>query len=239
MNKKSNHCFAQVSHCRINHMKPSYIFLFLFSTVVASNDNLPLKEGRIFIQNIVETPNHPTKDVKEHFNSLLKDLDFKHKEAYQQQGTVNSLVGTAGIPLDVQTIINTFKQTNKVVSNNDSTKLKTEILITHVTDYIQTPQIIITRIDLQIDIKEGRYRYTLSNFDYEHYIRNNPYSSGQIPFHKNKHIGCRQSGSLINILECPKRKKQIKESFNLIIDEIKKIVNVLEGPIFFDDNEDW
>tara|TARA_B100000795_G_scaffold140017_1_gene104805 strand:+ start:99 stop:782 length:684 start_codon:yes stop_codon:yes gene_type:complete len=217
------------------------IFLFFFSSIVISNDDLPLKEGRIFIQNIVETPSHSTKNLKDHFNLLLKDLDFKHKETYKEQGSVNLLVGTAGIPLGVQTIINTFKQTNKVISNNDFTKLNTEILITHVTDYLGSPQILLTKIDLQVDIGEGRYRYTLSNFDYQHYLRNNPYASGQIPLHKNKHIGCKQSGDLINILECPKRKKQIKKSFNAINNEIKKIVNRLEEPILVssEDNENW
>ena len=168
-------------------------------------------------------------------------MDFKHKEAYKEQGSVVTIAGTAGIPLDVQTIINTFKQTNKVISNTDSTQLNTEILITHVTDYLISPQILLTKIDLQVDIKEGRYRYTLSNFDYQHYIRNNPYSSGQIPLYKHKHIGCKQSGNLINIIECPKRRKQIKKSFDLIHSEIKKVVDTLEEPItvFSDNNEDW
>jgi hypothetical protein len=225
----------------MNIIKFLPVCLFLFSSILLSNDNLPLKDGRIFIQNVIEIPNNSQKELKEYFNFLLKDLDFKHKETYQEQGAIGVLVGTAGVPLGVQTIINTFKQTNKVISNDESSAFNTEILITHVTDNLGTPQIIITKIDLKIDIKEGRYRYTLNNFDYEHYIRNNPYSSGQIPFHTHKHIGCRQSGSLINILECPKRKKQIKKSFNLIRDEIKKVVKALEEPVYSSskDKEDW
>ena len=225
----------------MNIIKFLPVCLFLFSSILLSNDDLPLKDGRIFIQNVIEIPNNSQKELKEYFNFLLKDLDFKHKEAYKEQGSLVTIAGTAGIPLDVQTIINTFKQTNKVISNTDSTQLNTEILITHVTDYLISPQILLTKIDLQVDIKEGRYRYTLSNFDYQHYIRNNPYSSGQIPLYKHKHIGCKPSGDLINILECPKRKKQIKKSFNLIRDEIKKVVKALEEPVYssYEDKEDW
>ena len=219
-------------------MKKFFILFFIFlMPPLKCNDILPIKDERIFIQKIINTQNQSQEELFDYFSILLNDWDFKYKEAYLAPGVISSSVGTAGVPLNVQTIINSFKDSNKVSFNKNQTTLKTKLLILHVTDYLVSPQLLIIKADLRIDIKNEKYRYTLSDFVYEHYIRNNPYANGQqIPLANSKHSACSPTGSFIEILECPKRKKQIKKSFNVIKNEINEYLKILENPIF---EEEW
>ena len=80
--------------------------------------------------------------------------------------------------------------------------------------------------DLRVDIKNGRYRYTLTNFNWTHY---NHFTGEQAPIWGNRNVNCNDRGSLYQLHTlCNKGTKSRKKAMTLIHQDISTFLKELE-----------
>ena len=103
------------------------------------------------------------------------------------------------------------------------------------------------RSRVRIDVKDGRYRYTISDFSYEHRMKQNPYGGGIVPvsvrgsFNPKPRENCEATGTLKNLTLCDKPKKNLRESLEVISSDLDELVSLLTSEIIAvqEEDDDW
>lgn len=212
------------------------------SISVAQVINFPLQDDRVLYRDVVEVQSAPAKQIIDHFQSILSLRTTTHRTLDQSGTILNTAIGTAGMDSDTQSIINEFNISNEVKIQDNT--LRTNVLQVFISKYLTQPQLIFVRSKIRIDVKDGRYRYTISDFFYEHRLKENPYGGGSIPiatkgaFNSTPRENCEASGTLYTLTLCDKPKKNLLESLEMISEDLDDLVSLIRSDVTAPEAED-
>lgn len=212
------------------------------SISVAQAINFPLQDERVLYRDVVEVQSASTKQIIDHFQSILSLRTTTHRTLEKIGNMFSTSLGTTGLDSDTQSIINEFNLSNEVKIEGNT--LRTNVLQVFIGKYITSPQLIFVRSNIRIDVKDGRYRYTISDFFYEHRLRENPYAKGAVPvatknsWTSTPRENCESSGTLYTLTLCDKPKKNLLESLEMISEDLDDLVSLITSDITAPEAED-
>jgi|GEM_PF-3139840 hypothetical protein len=94
-------------------------------------------------------------------------------------------------------------------------------------------RLIYLTFDFKIQVKDGRYKYDVTNFDYTHY---NHYTATKIGFNVMSDKGpCKSTGPIEGLLQCDKCTSGLEKFYSFIDTEVKKLIFDVKG--FVDKNK--
>ncbi len=208
----------------------------------SAEELFPQVENRVTYQKVVLAEGFDVETVKQHFKNVLGQRSITYRTMDENTKLTGAdlfgALALKSLPDGTVDLIRDFNNSNPVIVKNDS--IQTKVLLVYVSKNLTQPQSILLRSTLKIDVKPGRYRYTNTDFEYEHRIRQNPYFQGASVIHK-KNPHCSAQGTLASLSLCDKPRKNMKRALETIAANLESLHISLEGPIkmYSKEADDW
>ena len=214
------------------------------SSIVHASQHFQIVDDRVFYREVIEVPSFTRDEIIDHFESLLSVRSTTNRMIDKSGTIMLGGIGTAGLGSDTQSIINQFNSSNTVEIQENT--IRTGVLQIFLSEYLTSPQLILVWSKIRIDVKDGRYRFTISDFSYQHRMRKNPYGNGEIPFSTKgtfdftPRVNCEGTGALYTLTLCDKPKKNLSKSMELISADLNDLLTILRSEIKRStEEEDW
>lgn len=221
------------------------LFGLLFSCDYAmakkSLDIVPVQNEDVVYQDVVEVSDEFTaEDIFAAVDRWARSANF-HRKIGGEQSTTAFVVGGVKTAPEMATMEATHRNRETIVGTEEpnliSLKFYQHYQSKGVTNFVRT---LFLDADLRIDIKDGRYRYTISDFEWEHW---NHFTAEQ--YKMSGRDGCGLRGSLYELQSvCTSatgsRKKAliaINDDTNSFISEMRQ--EILEELTSTEVDDDW
>lgn len=201
------------------------LFLLMMPSLMFSQSQFNLIDGKVLFTEIVETKN--IKSEESLFNTATEWASLKSSNFNR----LNSEKNNQGTEIWLQRIKGNFDDLNNLYKNENPLKLidkeNHKIIIQVVNKYtgsnIGCVAIVYFKYDLILKFKEGKYKYEITNFVYNHYERQR---GTRCQFYGFKDEGfCKSQGDLEELLKCDVCVKSLNKMYNYLIDDISILIN--------------
>ena len=90
-------------------------------------------------------------------------------------------------------------------------------------------RLIYLTFDIKVQVKDGKYKYEMTNFAYTHY---NPYQANKIGFNVMNDKGpCKSTGPIEELLQCDNCKDGLEKFYRYIDNEVKSLISDMQDYI--------
>jgi hypothetical protein len=182
---------------------------------------------KVIYTDVVNMDSSHTADVlynscKEWFSSNI--TKFNRSSSEKNSSLNDDLFGTQ--KKDMATIDLSYKNNQPLKMDDPSQK---KLIGTCVLKYFGSSmgcvRVVYLTFDIIILIKDRKYKYEITNFEYSHY---NPYKAAKIGFNLTNDKGpCKSTGPIEDLLNCKNCTDRLNEFYSYIDKEIKFMINNL------------
>lgn len=224
------------------------IFLFtllvLFNSEILSKELsiLPVNDGKIIYQKVVEVDTKYTdSDIFNAVKTFLSSNNL-HRKTDAGYSTGMALLGGVQISPAMGMIEANNRNRETFVSEDPPKNIRVNYYQAYQGRGAGALRTLYIDSDLKIDTKNGRYRYTLTNFNWTHY---NHFTGEQAPIWGNRSENCNDRGSLYQLHTlCKKGTRSRKAAMELIHQDVSTFLKDLEGHVIseldnIDGDDNW
>ena len=213
-------------------MKQLTYFLFalflLANNILAKSSNiLPIKDNKVIFQNIVNLEkSHSKEEIFNSAKSFLSDANL-HRNIDLGFSTGFALFGV-NIPPAMKIIESNERNRDTFVSENSPKTIRVNFFQYYQGKGAGALRTLFLNADLQVDIKDNKYRYTLDNFKWNHY---NHFTGVQMPIWSTDQ-NCGMRGTLFELdAKCSKANRSRKKAIEMINEDVLLFISELEDHI--------
>ena len=199
-----------------------------------------IENGKAGLTNVVESPG---KSAKELYEAAVEFIHSNSNEFNRVVGesTVSSTYGLVGVRQQASVNVDAQYKNDEPLkySDPDKRKLIARIVGRYEGGGFGCVRLVWFEFDLTLKFKDGRYKYELSNYQYDHY---NAVNLMKIPFMTMEDGGdCGSSGSVDDLLKCGNCQNEFDTMFYELLRQSNRLINaVKEGlELAGTEDDDW
>lgn len=183
--------------------------------------------GKIVYTNIVKVDSTiNSRDIYNAFKEWISsDIStFYIISSEKSSNTTDAIFGAR--KSNMSTVDLQFKNANPLkMSDPETNKLIGQAVIKYFGSSLGCVRLIYLTFDIKIQIKDGKYKYDITNFDYTHY---NPYNGYKITFNTLSDKGnCKSSGDIEDLIHCDNCSDGLSGFYSFIDKSVNMIISTM------------
>lgn len=206
------------------HLKLLFAVSLTYYSAKAQVDFPRDTNGEVSFSEVITTKNKLSEDeIYENFKEWFSVKSTNFNRSNSEKNAQGTEVWLATTKRNFQSIDALFKNDQPLkLSDKESKKLIGKVVNKYTGGTMGCIRVLYLEYDLIVEIKDGRYRYSVTNFTYTHY---NQASAKQTQIYGWKDEGeCKSKGTLTELLLCDRCEKEFNKFYEYIHADVKELI---------------